>query len=413
MDQRTDVPHTKDRIAFSRADCLALDEADPLKACRARFDLPDGVVYLDGNSLGALPRTTAAALQELVAQAWGRDLIKSWTQSGWTALASQIGACIAALIGAGAHEVVAADSTSVIYYKLARAALALNPGRRVVVAEAGDFPTNAYILQGLAQTLGDALELRVVERERVAAALDGSTALLALTHVHYRTGARHDMAALTAVAHDAGALTLWDLSHSAGAFALDLTNAGADLAVGCGYKYLNGGPGAPAFLYVAERLHDRLASPIAGWFGHADPFAFSQTYEPAPGVARMLSGTPPVLGLSTLLEGVKTFDGVSMSAVEAKSRRLGQLFLALVQDRCAGLDLTPDCPLDADQRGSQFSLLHRDAGRVMAALIERGVIGDFRPPQTLRFGLTPLYTRYVDIWDAVDQLRTTVRAVTG
>jgi kynureninase len=290
------------------------------------------------------------------------------------------------------------------YYKLAQAALALRPDRRVIVSEAGDFPTDAYILQGLVAASGGRLTLEFVARQELAAALTSDTALLALSHVHYKTGALHDLAGLTAAARAAGAISLWDLSHSAGALDLDLNAAGVDLAVGCGYKYLNGGPGAPGFMYAAERLHEALRSPITGWIGHADPFAFADAYVAAPDVRRMLSGTPAVLGLAALNEGLKTFDGVSMAEVRAKSLRLTSLFLDLAAQRLAPLGFVADCPREPDARGSQAGLRHPAAESLMADLIAAGVIGDFRPPDLLRFGMTPLYTRHVDIYDAVDQI---------
>ncbi|MHB8284700.1 MAG: kynureninase [Caulobacteraceae bacterium] len=384
--------------------CRAWDADDPLAACRARFDLPNDVIYLDGNSLGALPRSTAARLQEVIRQEWGRDLIASWTSAGWMALPAEVGGRIARLIGARPHEVTAADSTSVNYYKLAQAALALRPERRDIVSETGDFPTDSYILQGLAAASDGRLTLKLVERDALAGALTPDTALLALSHVHYKTGAVHNMAGLTAAAHAAGAISLWDLSHSAGALDLELNAADVDLAVGCGYKYLNGGPGAPGFIYAAERLHAQLRPPIAGWIGHADPFAFDAEFVPATDVRQMLSGTPSVLGLQALNEGLKTFDGVAMADVRAKSVRLTSLFLDLAQTRLEPVGFIPVCPSAADERGSQASLRHPEAQRIMADLVAAGVVGDFRPPDLLRFGMTPLYTRYVDVFDAVDRI---------
>jgi len=392
------------RVEIDRDLCHAWDAEDPLRGCRERFDLPDGVIYLDGNSLGVLPRSAAARLQDVIRREWGRDLIKSWTSAGWMALPAEVGGRIARLIGAQANEVTAADSTSVNYYKLAQAALALRPERRVIVSEAGDFPTDAYILQGLVAASGGRLQLKLVERTAIADALDADTALLALSHVHYKTGALHDMAVLTAAAHSAGAISLWDLSHSAGALEVDVKAAQADLAVGCGYKYLNGGPGAPGFIYVAEKLHAQVSAPIAGWIGHADPFAFADGFVPAGDVRQMLSGTPPILGLAALNEGLKTFDGVAMREVRAKSVRLASLFLDLAGERLAPLGFVAACPREAAARGSQVSLRHLRAESMMADLIAAGLVGDFRPPDLLRFGMTPLYTRYVDIFDAIDQI---------
>jgi len=386
---------------LTRDDCLKLDAADPLAGRRELFDLPQGVIYLDGNSLGALPRNVPDRLQAAVAQEWGGDLIKSWNTADWIGLPARVGARIAPLIGAAAGEVIAADSTSVNLFKLAAGAMKLRPGRKVIVTEPGNFPTDLYILQGLRDFLGE-VELRVVEPASLQAALDEDVALLLLTHVHYKTGAVHDMAALTARAHEVGALALWDLSHSAGALAVDLNGCGADLAVGCGYKYLNGGPGAPAFLFIANRLQTTFQTPLTGWMGHAAPFAFSDDYAPAPGVLRGLCGTPSVLALTGLEAALEAFDGVDMGQLRAKSMRLGDLFLDLALERCQGFGL--GCPRAAARRGSQVALTHESGYAIMQALIARGVIGDFRAPDVLRFGFTPLYVRYVDVWDAVDIL---------
>lgn len=386
---------------LSRDDCLDLDADDPLAGRRELFDLPDGVIYLDGNSLGALPRNVQPRLQAAVAHEWGRDLIKSWNTADWINLPARVGARIAPLIGAEAGEVIAADSTSVNLFKLAAGAMKLRPGRKVIVTEPGNFPTDLYILQGLRDFLGD-VELRVVEPANLHGALAEDVALLLLTHVHYKTGAVHDMAALSARAHEVGALALWDLSHSAGALAVELNGAGADLAVGCGYKYLNGGPGAPAFLFIAKRLQAQFKTPLSGWMGHAAPFQFSDDYAPAPGVLRGLCGTPSVLGLTALEAALEAFEGVDMALVRAKSRALGDLFLDLALERCAGFGL--GCSRDSAARGSQVALTHPNGYPIMQALIARGVIGDFRAPNVLRFGFAPLYVRYVDVWDAVDRL---------
>ncbi|HEY9234367.1 MULTISPECIES: kynureninase [Phenylobacterium] len=386
---------------LSRKDCLDLDRSDPLAARRDMFDLPEGVIYLDGNSLGALPRNIGPRLQAAVAGEWGRDLIRSWNTADWINLPRRVGARIAPLIGAAADEVLAADSTSVNLFKLAAGALKLRPGRRVILSEPGNFPTDLYILQGLRDFLGE-VELRVVEAARIPQALDASVALLVLTHVHYKTGAVHDMAALTARAHEVGALALWDLSHSAGALPVDLRGAGADLAVGCGYKYLNGGPGAPAFLFVSQALQAQFRTPLSGWMGHAAPFAFSDEYQPAEGILRGLCGTPSVLGLTALEAALDVFDGVDMAELRAKSMRLSDLFLDLALERCP--EFGRGSPRAAAQRGSQVALTHAQGYPIMQALIERGVIGDFRAPNVLRFGFTPLYLRYIDVWDAVDRL---------
>jgi kynureninase len=391
--------------ALTRAACEALDAADPLAAWRERFALPDGVIYLDGNSLGALPRATAAALEAAVCRQWGADLITSWNKHGWLDLPGRIGAKIARLIGAAPQEVIVTDSISVNLVKLIAAALHLRPGRPVVVAERGSFPTDLYVAQGLAELLGDRLELRTVASAELEAALDERTALLMLTHVDYRSGRIHDMARLTRAAHEVGALALWDLAHSAGAMPVDLTGAGADLAVGCGYKYLNGGPGAPAFLFVAERWQEAARQPLTGWLGHEAPFDFAGAYRPAPGIRRFLAGTPPILSLVALETGVEMFLAVDQAALRAKSVALTEQFIALVEARCAGCGLELASPRDARRRGSQVAFRHAQGYPIMQALIARGVIGDFRAPDLLRFGFAPLYVRFVDLFDAVVRLQ--------
>jgi kynureninase len=390
--------------AMERADCERLDAEDPLAHARARFRIPESIIYLDGNSLGALPAATPGRLAEIVEKQWGEDLIRSWNAHDWIGLPTRIGAQIAPLIGGKSDEVIAADSTSVNLFKLAAAGLRLNAPRHVILSERGNFPTDIYVLQGLGDLLGERVELRLVTRDAITSALDEDVALLVLTHIHYKTGELHDMRALTAAAHRSGALTLWDLSHSAGAVELFLVRDGADLAIGCGYKYLNGGPGAPAYLYVARRHQQNLRQPLSGWMGHAAPFEFGDTYRPAQGIMRTLCGTPAVLAMAALAEGVATFDGIAMRDVRNKSKALGDLLLALVKARCANSGFEIACPLDADRRGSQVALRHAGGYAIVQALIAHGVIGDFRAPDVVRFGFAPLYTRYVDIWDAVDRL---------
>jgi len=391
-------------MKIERADCERMDAEDPLAHARARFLIPPSVVYLDGNSLGALPAATPARLGQLVEKEWGTDLIRSWNAHDWIALPQRIGARIAPLIGADSDEVIAADSTSINFFKLAAAAMRLNAPRRTIVSERGNFPTDLYVLQGLRDMLGGAIELRVVAPEEILGALDDTVALLALTHIHYKTGTIHDMQVLTQAAHAVGAFTLWDLSHSAGAVELFLDRHEADLAIGCGYKYLNGGPGAPGFLYAARRHQPLLRQPLSGWMGHAAPFDFGDDYRPADGMARTLCGTPAVLAMAALAEGVATFDQIAMSDVRRKSKALGDLMLALLEARCPEAGFEVACPRDAGKRGSQIALRHPKGYEIVQALISRGVIGDFRAPDILRFGVAPLYTRYIDIWSAVEQL---------
>ena len=377
----------------------ALDAVDPLAGYRERFVLPEGVIYLDGNSLGPLPKATLAATSELVTRAWGERLIRSWNE-GWIDAPQRVGAMIAPLIGAAADEVIVCDSTSVNLYKAVLAALRLDPSRKVVVSEAGNFPTDLYVVEGAVAAVPGA-ELRVVKRGAIAEALGDDTALLLLTHVHYKTAERFNMAEWTARAHDAGSLMCWDLSHSAGAVAVELNAAGADLAVGCGYKYLNGGPGAPAFLYVAKRWQERLQNPLSGWMGHAAPFDFVDDYRPAAGMKRWLAGTPMMIGLAALESGLAAWDGVDMRAAEAKSAALWAIFHAA--GTAAGLECVT--PTDPSKCGSHISFRHLYGFAIVQALIARDVIGDFRDPDILRFGLTPLTLSHVDVWHAGEMLR--------
>ena len=389
---------------LTRADAEALDAADELAAARGDFLLPEGVVYLDGNSLGALPRRAVERLHDVVEREWGRDLIRSWNDNGWIDLPSRVAGLLAPLVGASADEVAVADSTSVNVFKLLAGGLRLRPGRRVILSEEANFPTDLYVAQGLARLLGD-VELRLVPRDRLGAALGVDVAVVLLTHVDFRTGEIHDMAGLTRAAHDAGALVLWDLAHSAGAVAVGLDACEADLAVGCGYKYLNGGPGAPAFAFVARRWHEAFETPLAGWMGHASPFAFDTRYEPAPGVARLLCGTPPVLSLGALECGVETVARAGIARLRRKSVALTDLFIRLVDQECGAFAFTLASPREAERRGSQVSLRHPEGYAIVRALVARGVVGDFRTPDVLRFGFAPLYLRFADAWDAVAALR--------
>ncbi|MBD8640858.1 kynureninase [Sphingomonas sp. CFBP 13733] len=377
----------------------ALDAADPLAAYRAQFALPEGVIYLDGNSLGALPTATPAALADVATRQWGDRLIRSWNE-GWIDAPQRIGAKIAPLIGAAADEVIIGDTTSTHLFKALVAALRANPDRHTVLSEAGNFPTDLHIAEGAVACIPGA-RLKVVARADLAEALDEDTAVLLLTHVHYKTGERFDMTAWTARAHDAGALMLWDLSHSVGAVPIDLNGADADLAVGCTYKYLNGGPGAPAFIYVATRWQDRLASPLSGWMGHAAPFAFEDAYRPAPGMKRWLAGTPAMLSTAALETALDLWADIDQHAVAAKSARLFDILAA------AGDALGLDCvsPRDPAQRGSHISFRHPHAHAITQALIAHGVIGDFRDPDILRLGLTPLYLSHEDVWCAGEVLK--------
>ena len=373
----------------------ALDAADPLGFARARFALADGLIYLDGNSLGALPVASAQRVARTIQVEWGRDLIASWNKHAWIDQSARLAAMLAPIVGAGADEISVGDSTSINLAKLLGAALKARPGRRVILSETGNFPTDLYIAAAV-----PGAELRTVAAADIPAALTDEVAVLMLTHVDYRSAAVHDMAALTRAAHDVGALALWDLSHSAGAIALDLAASGADLAVGCGYKYLNGGPGAPAFLYVARALQEQLDNPLPGWLGHADPFAFEPDYRPASGIARFTSGTPSIIAMAALEAGLASFEGVAMADLAAKSRHLSELFRAEIEARCPELVLAS--PTDPMRRGSHLVFAHANAYALMQALIERGVVGDYREPDLVRFGFTPLYNGFADMVRAAE-----------
>jgi kynureninase len=390
-------------------DVAALDAADALAPYRDLFALPEGVIYLDGNSLGALPKETPARVAQVMHEEWGTGLIRSWNSADWIGAPQRVGGKIARLVGAESHEVVVADSTSVNLHKLIVAALGAQTGRRTVLSEPGNFPTDLYMVETAIATLGTGHRLELAPRDEIVSRITEDTALVMLTHVHYKTADVYDMATITAAAHAKGALVLWDLSHSVGALPLQLNACHADMAVGCGYKFLNGGPGAPAFLFVAERHHATLRSPLGGWMGHARPFAFVDEYEPAVGIARFLCGTPPILAVAALESGVDLHLRVDMQQVAMKSRALCELFIDLVAARCASYGVTLVGPPRGAPRGSHVSFRHPDGYAIMQALIARGVIGDFRAPDVMRFGLTPLYLRFADIAAAVDVLEEVLR----
>lgn len=396
--------------AITRADCAALDRADPIGALRNRFELPEGVVYLDGNSLGPRPASAAARVAEVVAEEWGQGLIRSWNAAGWFALPRRLGDKLAPLIGAGPGEVVVTDTTSLNLFKVLAAALrvqrARDPARTVIVSERSNFPTDLYIAEGLADLLQQGHSLRLVDSpDEILGAILADTAVLMLTEVNYRTGELLDMAALTRTAHERGALTIWDLAHSAGALPVDVRGAGIDYAVGCTYKYLNGGPGAPAFLWVAPALREAFLQPLAGWWGHAAPFAMESSYRAGAGIGRFLCGTQPIASLALVECGLDIFAETDVAAVRLKSLALTDLFIELALERCERHPLTLVTPREPARRGSQVSIEHPEGYAVMRALIERGVIGDYREPRILRFGMAPLYVRFVDVWDAVEALR--------
>jgi len=388
---------------YSRAQ--ALDQSDPLAALRARFTLPPGVAYLDGNSLGALPTHVAERLRRAVEQEWGRGLIRSWNDAGWYAAPQRVAAAIARLIDAAADEVIVCDSTTVNLFKLLTAAMAAAPDRPVVIVEAGNFPTDAYVTTEAARLYGR--EVRLADQDSIDAAIEAAgtqLCVVALTHVHYKTGRMYDMARITDRVHAVGGRIVWDLAHSAGAVPVSLHACAADYAVGCGYKYLNGGPGAPAFAYVRRDLIAELVTPLVGWHGHAAPFAFEQAWRPHAGIARLLVGTAPQLSLLALESALEVFADVEIGEIRAKSISLTEFFIEGYDRHLASLGFGLVTPRDAASRGSQVSLTHPEGYAVMQALIERGVIGDFRAPDILRFGFAPLYVQHVDAAQAIATL---------
>jgi kynureninase len=393
-----------DPMAVDLKCARALDAEDPLRHFYDCFAIPKNLVYLDGNSLGALPRSALDRLTKVMKQEWGEGLVRSWNSCDWFNSPARIGKKIAGLIGAGGDEVVVTDSTSVNVSRLVLAALELQPGRTEVLSECGNFPTDLYACEGAVRAFGRGRQLKLAPREHLRDAIGASTAVVVLTHVHYKTSELYDMDEISQLARSRGALVIWDLCHSVGALPVDLSRAGADFAVGCGYKYLNGGPGAPAFLFVADRLHERASNAICGWLGHARPFDFTDAFRPASGIHRFLAGTPSILANSALEVGVDLVTEAGIERLYEKSQRLSEFFLSSVDDCCAGLGLECVTPRDASSRGSHVSFAHPNGYEIMQALIDASVIGDFRAPDIVRFGFTPLYTRFEDVWKASQTL---------
>lgn len=393
----------------SRTHCQTLDAQDPLASLRDQFALPEGVIYLDGNSLGARPVAALVRAQAVIAEEWGNGLIRSWNSAGWADLSQRLGNRLAPLIGAGEAEVVITDTTSINLFKVLSAALSVQrqrqPQRKVIVSEASNFPTDLYIAEGLAGLLQQGYSLRLVNSpDELPAAIDQDTAVVMITHVNYKTGYMHDMQALTALSHECGALAIWDLAHSAGAVPIDLHQAGADYAIGCTYKYLNGGPGSQAFVWVNPALVELVTQPLSGWFGHSRQFAMESNYVAGKGITRYLCGTQPITSLAMVECGLDIFAQTDMASLRRKSLALTDLFIELVQRRCAAHDLTLIAPLEHAKRGSHVSFEHPEGYAIVQALIARGVIGDYREPKIMRFGFTPLYTSFTEVWDAVEIL---------
>lgn len=395
--------------------CQAWDQADELAPLRQEFDLPEGVIYLDGNSLGALPRNAMTRAQDVIRREWGADLINSWNKAGWWELPTRLGDQLAPLVGAGAGEVVVTDTTSINLYKAVANAVRIqqrqHPARKVILAERDAFPTDLYMIQGLIEFMGRGHVLQLVDRpEDLAAAVTEETAVVVLSHVNYRTGYLHDLLAVSRLVHDRGALVVWDLCHSIGAVPIDLKAADADFAIGCTYKYLNGGPGAPAMLWANPRHRVDFWQPLSGWWGHAKPFDMAIDYVPDRGIRSFLCGTQPIVSLALVACGVEVFLKTDMQVVRRKSLALTDLFIQLVEQECAGQGMELITPLDHESRGSHVSFRHPEGYAVVQALIARGVIGDYREPEVARFGVTPLYLRFVDIWDAVQHLKAVLDA---
>ncbi|KQY13881.1 kynureninase [Rhizobium sp. Root482] len=388
----------------------AMDAADPLRTMRDRFDLPDDLIYLDGNSLGVASKAAYGEIEKAAREEWGQGLIRSWNTAGWFDMPVELGDRIGRLIGAAPGQTVVADTTSINIYKALHAAMGLRPGRNVIVAEGGSFPTDLYMAEGVASTRpGTVLRLEGVDAPTIEDLIDEEVAVVLVNHVNYKSGELRDMAVLTEKAQAAGALVVWDLCHTAGALPVDLDGSNVDFAVGCSYKYLNGGPGAPAFIYVAKRHLADAQQPLSGWWAHARPFAFEQGFAADAGIRRFQCGTQGILSMRALKGALDIWDQVEMAVLRQKSIALTDLFILLVESRCGGHGLTLESPRDSSRRGSQVSFEHENAYAVMQALIERGVIGDFRAPATIRFGFTPLYTRFRDVWQAVEILEDILR----
>lgn len=392
-------------LKITREELEELDRQDPLNLFRDEFDLPEGTLYFDGNSLGALPKATPARINEVVAEEWGKKLVTSWNSAGWFSMPETIGNKIAHLIGADDGEVVCVDGTGLNIYKLHAVALKMRGDRKVILMEGSNFPTDAYITQGLIDQLGQHHEIRFVEKDEILDAITEDVALVSLTQVHYKMGHLLDMKAITQKAHDVGALVMWDLCHSAGALPVALNQCNVDFAVGCTYKYLNGGPGAPAYLFVAKRHQGKTTQPLTGWWSHERPFAFEQDYQPKNNIGQFLSGTQPIVSLAAVEVGIDMLLRADMDAIRRKSLALGDTLIQLTQEHLSKYGFTLATPVEPAERGSQISLCSENGYAIMQALIEAGVIGDFRAPDNMRFGLTPLYTRYTDLWDAVMKLK--------
>ena len=397
-------------MTLTLSDCIALDRQDPLSDCRDRFLIPKEIIYLDGNSLGALSTATLPSLTHTVGHEWGHDLIQSWNKAGWFELPSSLGDRIGALVGAAPGQVVVCDNTSINLYKTLHAALGINRARHRIIAHKGDFPTDLYVIEGVAASCGREVSIELYDDEQdIPRHFDNDAAVVVLSQINYKTSALLDMARINQAARAHGVLVIWDLCHSAGVFPVELDLHQTDFAVGCTYKYLNGGPGAPAYVYAAKRHHSALTQPLSGWWSHADPFAFSHQYAPAQGIKRMLSGTQPILSMRGVECGLDTFSGVKMDDVRVKSMSLCNLFIELIRQECADFELEVVGPKSMEARGSHVSIAFKHGYSVVQAMVESGVVGDFRAPNLMRFGFAPLYISHRQVWDAVEVLKQCLR----
>lgn len=390
-------------MTLTRDDFVTLDNEDRLAHFADEFYLPEGMIYLDGNSLGAMPKAAKKRAIEVIDQEWGEDLIKSWNKAGWFDLVEKLGNKTARLIGADEGEVIYADATGLNVYKLVAAALEMRPERKVIVMEGSNFPTDNYMVQGLIKQLDRGHEIRFAEDGEILDAIDDDVAAICITHVHYKTGHLHDMEAITKKAQDCGALAIWDLCHSAGALLVNLNGCNVDMAVGCTYKYLNGGPGSQSFMFVAKRHHGKAVQPLTGWWGHDVPFGFERDYRPRKDIRQFSTGTEPITSLAMSEVGLDIFLRADMQEIRKKSLKLCDLFIQLIEERLGEYDFKLVTPRDHNRRGSQVSVSSENGFPIMQALIDAGVIGDFRAPDIMRFGFTPLYVSYVNVWDAVDR----------
>ena len=392
---------------LTREDFTSLDKIDPLAKVRDEFSLPQNLIYFDGNSLGPLPKCTIHALEKMIKKEWGNGLISSWNKENWINMPRELGNKIAPLVGAKLGEVIVVDSTSVNLFKVLTSALLLNKNRRVIVSEAENFPSDLYILEGVNKMFGESYERHLIEEGdyEIDKYIDTSTAVVMLSHVNYKTGRISDIKRITSIAHEKGALVIWDLSHSVGVMPLYLHDCGVDFAVGCTYKHLNGGPGAPGFLYVHKSLIEKVSQPLTGWMGHIQPFEFVVNYQPANDICKYICGTPPIIAYKAIESGLTVFEQVSMNVVREKSIKLSEMFIQLMQQECIKFGFELFSPRNAEQRGSQVSFTHGNGFSIMQTLISHSVVGDFRQPNILRFGFSPLYMRFKDVWDAVICLR--------